>query len=352
MVTALQDGGFLVAWEGSLPEGNSTDAVARKFDGTGNAVGAEFLVNETTLGGQNPQQLIQMPTGGFGVVWCGGPAKFMIRPFTNDGSFAGQSFGLFGSIHPSADVIRVAAALEGGGFLIVGRKEIGTDFLYQVFDSSGYSLNGPAPVAIGAKGDQADISPTEEGGAVVAWRDASYIWGGKGEIYAQKFDAFGTKTGTSILVNEWTEGPQTWPSVHGLKGGRFLVTWHSQAASSAHSGTFLRVFEATGDPAGEEVQVRPGDLSRSVFSALPDGRVVAVWGVTFALLDENGVVLTNGNSLTPAGVYDIWVKWTGVASFADSSFVAVWQNGNGQDGDGMGIFAQIFNPDGTVKPKK
>ena len=69
------DGGLVIAWgnDGGSPVGDNDGAVAaRRFDSSGEPVGADFQVNETYVGGyQVPNGLAATPEGGFLVTWAG-----------------------------------------------------------------------------------------------------------------------------------------------------------------------------------------------------------------------------------------------------------------------------------------
>jgi hypothetical protein len=87
VVTALKDGGFLVAWYSHrIQQGESIiDPHAQRYDSSGERVGSEFRINDTTDGTQIPIGLATLADGGFAAAWNGkGP---------------GDSDGIFGKTY-------------------------------------------------------------------------------------------------------------------------------------------------------------------------------------------------------------------------------------------------------------
>ncbi|MFI0847992.1 calcium-binding protein [Mesorhizobium sp. IMUNJ 23232] len=73
-IVALKNGGFVVTWtdESQTKTDNDQSAVfGRVFDNEGNALGAEFQVNQLVTGYQNESDLVALPSGGFAVVYYG-----------------------------------------------------------------------------------------------------------------------------------------------------------------------------------------------------------------------------------------------------------------------------------------
>jgi VCBS repeat-containing protein len=66
-VTALADGGYLVAWTGQDDDGSAV--MAQRFDAAGVVVDPTFVVNSTTSGDQLNASVTSMLDGGFMVAW-------------------------------------------------------------------------------------------------------------------------------------------------------------------------------------------------------------------------------------------------------------------------------------------
>ncbi|WP_198368526.1 lipase family protein [Roseomonas rosulenta] len=71
-VAALSNGGFVVTWQdwsGTLGDADQTSIKAQVFDAGGAKVGSEFLVNTETAGQQLDPAVTALPNGGFVVAW-------------------------------------------------------------------------------------------------------------------------------------------------------------------------------------------------------------------------------------------------------------------------------------------
>jgi hypothetical protein len=84
------------------------------------------------------------------------------------------------------------------------------------------------------------VTELSGGGFVVTWQsykqDGSYYG-----IYGQLFDNAGNKVGSEFRANTYTSNNQSYPSVAGLSGGGFVVTWVSQDGSIG--GIYGQLFE-------------------------------------------------------------------------------------------------------------
>jgi uncharacterized delta-60 repeat protein/CSLREA domain-containing protein len=66
---AIDADGFVVAWMSATQDGDSYGIYARRYDADGNALAAEFRVNDTTVSSQDNPQLVRTAGGGFVVAW-------------------------------------------------------------------------------------------------------------------------------------------------------------------------------------------------------------------------------------------------------------------------------------------
>ena len=85
------------------------------------------------------------------------------------------------------------------------------------------------------------VSALPGGGFVVAWQ-SSDVYGGTVHVHAQRFDAANVRQGSEIDVAPAT-GP-TDPTIVGLTGGGFAVTWTSAG------DIYARRYDASGRRAG------------------------------------------------------------------------------------------------------
>lgn len=68
-VTALEDGGWVVAWSSHLQDGDGSGVYQQRFGANGAAVGAETLVNTTTARSQHTPSVTGLRDGGWVVSW-------------------------------------------------------------------------------------------------------------------------------------------------------------------------------------------------------------------------------------------------------------------------------------------
>lgn len=151
-----------------------------------------------------------------------------------------------------------------------------------------------------------------DGGFVVTWEDRTGFTGTssdqEAEVRGQVYDAAGTPVGDTFQVNTTTDGDQGDPRVSGLSDGGFVVVWQDENANVP----FIRgqIYSPEGTAEGGEFCVNntlPFQRSQTEpdVAGLPDGGFV----ITFSLTD----------------------------------FFAT------DDGDGSGIWGQIYNADGTAQ---
>lgn len=163
---------------------------------------------------------------------------------------------------------------------------------------------------------QPTITGLNGGGFVVTWQDDSGTLGDKNysSIKAQVFDVSGAKEGTEFLVNTQILGRQASPSITDLTNGGFVVTWIDGGNGVVGSGTL-------GDNNGSSIKAQVFDQNGSKI------------GTEFLVNTQ-----TNSNQDMP--------KVTGLV---DGGFVVTWQDYSGTLGDSSGssIKAQVFDASGS-----
>ncbi len=204
------------------------------------------------------------------------------------------------------------AALADGGFVVSwyskGQDGSGNGIYAQQYTADGQPRNDEFRVNSYTSGDQeyVAVEGLADGGYVIAWhsRGSNETDNSLDSIQARVYDADGNTVKTQFQVNTYPDSYQRMPDIAALDDGGFLITWSSHPGQDGSgSGTFAQKYSSSGDPVGSEFQVNsttPGDQDNPVATTLANGNVAIAW-----------------------------------------------QAGNGQDGDSIGIFTRIFDPNGN-----
>jgi len=182
-VAAFADGRFVVGWEsdGQVSATSGTDIFAQLYAATGIRIGPEFRVNTTTAGSQDGIAVETLANGRFVFVW---------ESADQDGS----EDGIFG----------------------------------RLYDAGGAPLTGEFQVNTFVAGHQAAprVASLADGGFLVTWDSAAQDGSGRG-VYAQAYDADGTREGIEFRINVHTTNDQDSPAVARLNGTGIAVVWES-----------------------------------------------------------------------------------------------------------------------------
>lgn len=208
-VSALSDGGFVVAWESNLQDSSGLGVYAQRFDAAGAMVGTEMQIHSVTAHDQSRVTTTALPDGGFVAVW---------QSNRQDGS----SFGVYGQRFDATGT------------------PVGAEFLINTTTSNQQQL--------------AHVASLRDGGFVVAWQSNLQDGSGYG-IYSQRFDAVGQRVGVETAVNTTTVHDQRAPRVVSLASGGYVVVWQSDLQDGSAGGVFGQVFDAMGVAVGHEFAI-------------------------------------------------------------------------------------------------
>jgi len=224
-----------------------------------------------------------------------------------------------------------------GGEFVVNKKVVGTQY-------------SPA------------VAGFDSGGFIVVWESSDPLQDGAGySIKAQRYDSLGNVVGSEILVNSSAAGDQRLPSVTTLASGGWVVTWETTDTTQDGSGFAIKgqLFDSAGLPVGAEFRVNSQLTSNQItpsVTGLDGGGFVVTWRTSDTSQDGSGGAI-KGQMYSAAGVAvgGEFLVNTGavggeaqpaVASLAGGGFVATWtlDSGGPYAGD---IYAQIFNSSGA-----
>jgi hypothetical protein len=306
VVAANDSGRFVVVWHSTwlyearpTQDGDSYGLFAQIFDASGERIGTEFRVNQTTAGAQEQPAVAMDEDGGFVVVWRSEtPVTFQSRIF-------GRRFDPTGA--PLGDEFAVS------------------DLAPPVRDFY------PAVALYG------------EGRFVVAWKSLQSNARPENSIQARRFDAAGAPLGPTFQVSGDEEGD--WPSVVLDAEGGFLVFYQS-------TGLLVRRFTASGEPVGDAVQLEVPARFGAQFpeaAGRPEVGSVAVWQSGFEVfgrrLDPSGNPLGLAFPVSTTSTGDSLV-FQQVAVDASGGFVVLWSKDD-VNSNGIGLFIQRFDASGA-----
>ncbi len=321
-VTALDGGGFVVAWSRRQGDGSDYGVAFQIFNATGTPQLAQAAVaNTTTVGPQFKPKVVGLASGGFVVGWVGqsnfGDQQVFHRRFSSSGS--------------PLDVAEVV--------------------------SNGAGNNG---VQNGDQGS-ASLARLSDGGFVVVYEDRPTA-----QVYGVRFNASGLPVVPSgqpngaaqflVATNLSTEFSE--PSVAGLAGGGFVVALTGSSGGPTARKVYHRLFSANGI-GGITTQTgnHPNRWQTPAALSLPNGEYVVAWQALGEIGDPGSWSIwaqrfsSNGTPrLTAFQVNQFNAghqRKVGLASRSDSGYGAGWQS-FGVDKDDYGIAARWFDPDNEI----
>lgn len=302
-VAVLGTGGFVVTWTDASAAGPDPDRLgikAQMFDANGGKIGSEFLVNSTTRLNQNSSVVTGLASGGFVITWVDASAT---APDANGTGIRAQIYNELGlkvggeflvnTTIAGSQQAPVITGLASGGFVAswVDSSGLGGDptapsIKAQVFTASGAKSGAEFLVntTTAASQDQPTITSLSNGGFVVVWRDTSLQGDTSGPgLKAQVFTSSGAKVGTEFQVNTTEFNTQDQPTVTGIAGGGFAVSWRDNsllASDASGFGVKTQVFDDLGHKVGAEIQVNSTTLGTQELpsiASLASGALVIGW---------------------------------------------------------------------------
>ncbi|MBV7477905.1 calcium-binding protein [Pseudomonas sp. PDM31] len=292
-ITALANGGYVVAWQSDNFD-DMSDIAVQIYNANGVKVGSESIVNTTRNGIQDSAQITALKDGGFVVSWAsfgqdGSGWGGYLQRYNASGTKVGVETRVSTTTQSDQDGATVTG-LADGGFMVVWEGN-GRDDTYgifgQRFKADGSKSGGEVRINTRVADEQSDpiIKVLSNGNYVVTWQSAPDDGDGNdetdapGDVYAQLFNAAGVKVGAETRVNTTTAGYQEEPNVTAMTDGGYLVTWAGQGTGDVN-GIFAQRFNASGVKVGTETGINTITAGKQIFSqvtALADGGYVIAW---------------------------------------------------------------------------
>ena len=293
---AMNDNGtFVVVWQSENVDGNGWGIVAQRFDASGNALGGEIIVNDTTINDQTmPDVGIDM-AGNFVVVWAdhaldGSGDGIYARRFLADGSPASGEFHVADT--STNDQFEPAVAMNAGGEFVIAWTSENQDYsllggysdgVYaRRYDALGAALGGEFRAPTVSLADilftnnsqhRPDVAIDNLGNFIITLVDEQ-----DGTIKANAYDSAGNHVG-SVQANATTGTVLRDATVAFDGNGGFVVAWTEDNADGSGDAIMARHFRSDLTAyAGAQVinSVTAGNQTGASL-AVQNGRVLVVW---------------------------------------------------------------------------
>ncbi len=275
-IVGLEDGGWLVSWQGPDPLTNREAIYMQRYSSAGSLVGGETQISPSTSENRYQPCMTALSDGGWIATW--------VAPDTNSEGIFQQRFSAAGigsavshveatdaggSLRPSTAVLADHGWITTWLSQATGRPEVH----FRRFAADGTATDEVAATASGTYHDKVQVAALADGGWILTWASfAQKI--AEADTYQQRYDALGQKVGPEVLVNSVTQGSQLPTDVIGLADGSWLVAWNSvtdPASSSVPSANLSRIIPpenglrpgaeyASGTDANETLSVVAGGL--------------------------------------------------------------------------------------------
>ncbi|MEO0529845.1 MAG: cadherin domain-containing protein, partial [Planctomycetota bacterium] len=296
----LPDGGYMLLYtDYDLNQG--WDIVGQKYTADGDAVGEASVITSNMLSGnQYDQSVTQLDDGTNVVIWL--DSGIFIQRFDEDFEPLGSRIRVetttqFYETHPAI------TSLSDGGFVATWINQVDQnsdgrgdyyDIYAQKFDASGSKVGDELKVSetLGHQ-YQPSVASFDNGGFMVTWRDdTTAIDGSSDGVGGRIYDGNGDPIGAEFAVNTTTSGYQGDPDAVALDGDKVLVVYRNGDGSG--QGVYGKVFDSAGNVLTDEYPINVGFTTGDQFDikteSLEDGGAAIVWRSR----DETGIHASNG----------------------------------------------------------
>ncbi|WP_321779002.1 cadherin-like domain-containing protein [Sulfurimonas sp.] len=354
-ITALSDGGFVVAWtevsgttyngaesndlnnDGDVKDSGETvwtrgtvnhDVFIQRYDADGEKVGDAtrvntFVENTNEEGGrsQHDVNVVGLENGSYLVTWTSDDHNINVDNWDNGSRYIqGQIYDVNGS--PICEEFTVARAeydpiigLPDGGFIVT------------------YSADARLDNTDHGRIDNPIFSDTHDGSGFA--------------VVAQRFDALGNKVGDSIVVNQTILNDQIDSDIVMLSDTSAIMTWQSEGTDGDGYGVYAQRLELTNDGlvlVGQEIAVNHttnGNQTDPEVTALDNGKAVITWesegqGIVAQILDTDGSKVGNETIISDNGINPV------ITALQNAVIVVYEDNG--------AIYSKTFDENTTTMP--
>lgn len=370
-LTGLKSGGFVATWvdfSGLGGDSTAPGVKAQLFSATGVKIGGEFLVNTATASSQDQPVVTALDNGGFVVVWRdlsgqGDSSSSGIKAQVYDaaGAAIGGEVVVNATTFNSQDQPTVTATRDGG-FAVIWRdnSNLSTDasgfgIKAQVFDAQGARLGGEFQVngIVTNNQEMPSIVALASGALVVSWTDysgqGSDIDGGiKARILKPVPDVITDLVLSNQIVSETAVENTSIASLQAT--GSINAVYSYQIMDDSTGGAFTII--------GDKLVVRDSlslDYEASSSATLTI-RASDTFGNSFDKV-VNLDITDSVNEKRYAGGTELLADTTiagaqqqgAIASLSDGRYILIWSDGSAQgaDASSYGIKGQLVDANGV-----
>ncbi len=202
-----------------------------------------------------------------------------------------------------------------------------------------------------------DIAMDLDGDHLVVWMDQANDGDGWG-VYGQRYDNTNATYLSQFRLSTTTAGHQRNPKVAMTPDGQYVMVWAQVALDGSAFGIYARYYLANGSAISSEIEVVAPAATYVAFPDVavdPDGNFTVVWqengsdgagaGIFARQFDNTGAALASAFQVNTYATNNQSAPV--IAMDSAGAFVVAWTS-YGQDGDGDGIYAQLFLANGTA----
>jgi formylglycine-generating enzyme required for sulfatase activity len=380
-VAARSDGGFVVGWRRwYLLQGTTTvDAFGAVFDATGKIL-HHFQVNDDNSGCHNMPSVASFSDKKFVVACDGRPypgakhSDIFAQVFDQAANKQGDLIPV-NTVTAHSQARSMVIVLSATKFVVLWQSanygfNQDYDVRYRRFNIDGTALDSDE-LHLAEYLDNNQGTPVADvflsGHFAAAWESIGQDGDSYG-VFARLFDASGQPKTAEFQVPANGAGAQLSSAVAtGLPEGRFVTLWTDLGDDDNYT-IQARICEPDASSCNSQSTITgPSKTQITVPSvdALPNGFLVASWKSTdkgggwntwFTLNSSDALPVTQEIRANSYSLGDQGHTYPdrSIAALPDGRFVIVWESCpdksqlpiSGQDGDGCGIFARLFSPDG------
>jgi hypothetical protein len=338
-------------------------------------IGNEFQVNTHTNNMQVWHSVTSLSDGKFVVVYESDlngwyTADVRGQMYHNNGTRYGTEF-MVNTWTVEGQGQPYVADLRDGKFVVVFATSFSAsdpaDIYGQIYYYNGTRYGTEFQVSTTIPTDYCQVGPRgaslSDGKFVATWVNTynpPYQDGSGDGVFAQMFYNNGTRYGNEFQVNTYTNDNQNSPSIASLNDGKFVIVWHSYVQDGSSCGVYGQIYNNNGTLYGGEFQINTftsGGQGSPFVKDLSNGKFIVAWGSDADGAqdgDGSGVYsqMYNNDGTRYGNEFQVNAYTNGdqgqpfIADLSNERFLATWTSDN-QDGNSYGIFGQVFNYDET-----